>query len=36
MYQKKKIENNKANKVPDLKGIGEAAYNFISAIYNLG
>jgi len=32
----KKIENNKANEVLDLKDIGEAAWNFISAIYNSG
>lgn len=34
--ENKKIENNKANEVLDLKGIGEAAWNFISAIYNSG
>jgi len=29
----KDIEPNKANNVLDLKGIGEAAWNFISALY---
>jgi len=32
----KKIENNKANEVLDLNSIGEAAWKFISAIYNSG
>ena len=32
----KKIENGKFNEVTDLKGIGEIAWNFISAIYESG
>ena len=32
----KKININKSNEVSDLKGIGEATWNFLSAIYNLG
>jgi len=34
--ENKKIKNNKANEVPDLKGIDKAVWNFISAIYNSG
>ena len=30
----KSIEPNKANNVLDLKDIGEAAWNFISTLYN--
>jgi len=29
----KKIEQDKANSVTDLKGVGKAAWNFISSIY---
>jgi len=32
----KKIESNKANDINDLKGIGEAAWGFISLLYNSG
>ena len=32
----KKIENSKLNEVKNLKGIGKAAWNFISAIYESG
>ena len=30
------IEPNKANDVLNLKGVGEAAWNFISALYDSG
>jgi len=29
----KNINSKKANDVPDLKGVGEVAWNFISALY---
>ena len=32
--ENKKIENNKANEVPDLNSIDKAAWKFISTIYN--
>ena len=32
----KKIDVSESNKVPKLKGIGKAAWNFLSAIYNSG
>jgi len=32
----KSIKSNKANDVPDLKGIGETLYSFISTIYKSG
>jgi len=32
----KKIENNKANEINDLKDIGEIVWKFISAIYESG
>ena len=30
----KKVENNKANNVPDFKDIGEMSWNFILSIYD--
>lgn len=30
----KKIDSSKVNKVPNLRNIGKAVWNFISAIYN--
>ena len=32
----KKIKKNKANNISDFSNIGEAAWNFILALYNLG
>jgi len=32
----KNIDSKKANNIPDLKGLGEVAWNFISALYELG
>jgi len=32
----KNIKPNKVNNVPDLKGVGKAAWNFILALYNSG
>ena len=32
----KKIDVNKSNDIPDLKGIGKTTWNFLSAIYNSG
>jgi len=32
----KSIEQNKTNDVPDLSGISEVAWNFISAFYKSG
>ena len=34
--ENKKVEENKANNVPNLNSIDEAICNFISAIYNSG
>ena len=34
--ENKKIEQNKANNIPDLKGIDEAAWKIISAFYSSG
>jgi len=34
--ENKKIENNKANEVPDLNSIDKATWKFISTIYNSG
>ena len=34
--ENKKIEQNKANNVPDLKDIDEATWKFISAFYSSG
>ena len=34
--KQKSIEPNKTNKVPDLKSVGEATWNFISVLYNSG
>lgn len=34
--ENKKIEQNKANNIPDLKGIDEAAWKIISAFYCSG
>jgi len=30
------IDSKKTNDIPDLKGLGEVAWNFISALYKLG
>ena len=34
--KKKNIEYNKVNNIPDLSGVGKAAWNFIFTIYELG
>ena len=36
IFSIKKIEQDKANSITDLKGIDEAAWNFILSIYNTG